>query len=62
MNHDYSAKSNKNIYVISIVNFISVQSVYMNVLYIRILTTYKVHRAIKHVSVTYFLHLYRDAT
>ena len=41
------------IYVISIVNFISVHSVYMNLLYIRIFTMNKVQRAIKHVSVTY---------
>ena len=35
------------IYVISVVNFISVHSVYMKFLYIRILTTNKVNRAIK---------------
>ena len=37
-----------------IVNFISVHSVYMNLLYIRILTTNKVKGAVKHISVTYF--------
>ena len=42
------------IYVISIVNFISVHSVYMNLLYIQIFTRNKVQRAIKHVCVTYF--------
>ena len=37
-------------------------SVYMNLIDIRILTMSKVQRAIKHVSVTYFFHFFRDAT
>ena len=54
-NKQYAFMFWKNcIYVISIVNFISVHSVYMNLLYIRILTMNKVQRAIKHVCVTYF--------